>query len=115
MRVSLNFPLRMSDSPRLRRPGGYDTACPEMQMILPKPCPRVKAAAARAVPSAALTHGPVGLLCIYPGQVVLETDSKARPLLVARPDLLLGRDGLPGPVLWHMGAAVRYIVPQRRS
>jgi hypothetical protein len=30
--------------------------------------PYAKAAAAGAVPSAALTHGPVGLLCIYPGR-----------------------------------------------
>jgi hypothetical protein len=77
------------------------------------------------VPSAALTHGPVGLLCKYPGQVVLETNSKARPLLVAwldlllRRDLPLRRDYLLLLLFWlhlrRMGAAVRYIVPQRRS
>ena len=43
---------------------------------------------------------------------LIETNSKARPLLVAWPDLQLGRDGLLGLVLWHMGAAVRYIMPQ---
>src|ERR1019366_5428616 len=53
---------------------------PEPERFWPIPCPYVKAAAAAAVPSAALTHGPVELICKYPGQVVFRNPSQGPAL-----------------------------------
>src|SRR5208283_1217611 len=51
----------------------------------------------------------------HPGQVELDTNSQAQPLLLAWPNLLLRSDGLLGCVLRRTGAAVGNIVAERRA